>query len=221
MPNSNFLSFFIFFHYFLLHVHDKHSETSSETLPANVAIPLHSLCEELGLISTLSEPACDTSNWIGNPHNIDEMRLVCDIFGAEEASYRWFHLITTLCEARFIPTVQAIWDMQNSVKNPENEKSVENFKSSLEKISKSLEGISDAMSRMKDHCKPDVFYHKIRPYLSGWKGNPALPKGLFFEGVESNLKRNGVVGKWVHHPGGSAGQSCILQGGFNKMAYLG
>ena len=40
-------------------------------------------------------------------------------------------------------------------------------------------------------CDPTLFYHRLRPLLSGWKDNPALPEvtnsSLGFHGVDIHL----------------------------------
>ena len=45
-------------------------------------------------------------------------------------------------------------------------------------------------------------YHQHRPLLSGWKGNPSLPKGLIYQGVSEEP---------IQYSGGSAAQSASLQ----------
>jgi indoleamine 2,3-dioxygenase len=36
---------------------------------------------------------------------------------------------------------------------------------------------------MLEHCDPFIYFHRVRPYIHGWKNNPALPNGLIYEGV--------------------------------------
>ncbi len=36
---------------------------------------------------------------------------------------------------------------------------------------------------MVERCDPYIYYHRVRPYIHGWKGNPALPDGLVYEGM--------------------------------------
>ena len=37
--------------------------------------------------------------------------------------------------------------------------------------------------RMPERCDPYVYFHRVRPYIHGWKDNPALGAGLIYEGV--------------------------------------
>ena len=39
-----------------------------------------------------------------------------------------------------------------------------------------------SIERMNEGCMPFIFYHRIRPFLSGWKSNPTLPNGMVYEG---------------------------------------
>jgi indoleamine 2,3-dioxygenase len=38
------------------------------------------------------------------------------------------------------------------------------------------------LGRMPERCDPYIYYRRVRPYIHGWKGNPALPEGLIYEG---------------------------------------
>jgi indoleamine 2,3-dioxygenase len=37
---------------------------------------------------------------------------------------------------------------------------------------------------MPERCDPYIYYNRVRPYLHGWKGHPAYPNGLIYEGVK-------------------------------------
>ncbi|POA50639.1 indoleamine 2,3-dioxygenase, partial [Pseudomonas sp. GW460-R15] len=34
-----------------------------------------------------------------------------------------------------------------------------------------------------EQCDPYIYFNRIRPYLNGWKNNPAMPDGLIYDGV--------------------------------------
>ena len=40
------------------------------------------------------------------------------------------------------------------------------------------------MNRMPEKCDPFIYYNRVRPYIFGWKNNPATPDGVIYEGVE-------------------------------------
>jgi indoleamine 2,3-dioxygenase len=69
-------------------------------------------------------------------------------------------------------------------------------------ISRGVAGMTAAMRRMSHGCAPETFYHRVRPFLSGCKNNPALPEGLIYG--------NEHGGKPQQFFGGSAAQSSLL-----------
>ena len=40
------------------------------------------------------------------------------------------------------------------------------------------------LRRMPEWCEPFI-YHRVRPYIHGWKNHPDLPEGVIYEGVEA------------------------------------
>ena len=40
------------------------------------------------------------------------------------------------------------------------------------------------MNRMPEKCDPFIYYNRVRPYIFGWKNNPATPDGVIYEGVD-------------------------------------
>ena len=44
--------------------------------------------------------------------------------------------------------------------------------------------INAIFDRMPERCDPYVYFERVRPYIHGWKDNPALPQGIIYEGVE-------------------------------------
>ena len=57
-------------------------------------------------------------------------------------------------------------------------------KSLLEKSLESIKNINSIMNRMPEKCDPFIYYNRVRPYIFGWKNNPATPEGVIYEGVE-------------------------------------
>ena len=41
------------------------------------------------------------------------------------------------------------------------------------------------MNRMPEKCDPFIYYNRVRPYIFGWKNNPATPDGVIYEGVDA------------------------------------
>ena len=72
----------------------------------------------------------------------------------------------------------------------------------LKVINQSVSDMVTSLKKMNQGCMPFIFYHRIRPFLSGWKSNPSLPDGIVYEGVKG--------GERQFYYGGSAAQSPLL-----------
>ena len=72
----------------------------------------------------------------------------------------------------------------------------------LATITSAIGEMREELAQLHEGCRPATFYHQHRPLLSGWKGNPSLPKGLIYQGVSEEP---------VQLSGGSAAQSASLQ----------
>ena len=71
----------------------------------------------------------------------------------------------------------------------------------LRKVEEGIKGMSKSLNNMREGCHPFIFYHRVRPFLSGWKHNPTLPQGIIYEGVNADRQQ---------FYGGSAAQSALL-----------
>jgi indoleamine 2,3-dioxygenase len=40
-----------------------------------------------------------------------------------------------------------------------------------------------SLRRMPERCDPYIYFHRVRPFIHGWKNHPALPDGLVYEGA--------------------------------------
>jgi len=58
-----------------------------------------------------------------------------------------------------------------------------------------------SLNCMREGCHPFIFYHRVRPFLSGWKHNPTLPHGILYKGASNDRQQ---------FYGGSAAQSSLL-----------
>jgi indoleamine 2,3-dioxygenase len=60
------------------------------------------------------------------------------------------------------------------------------------------------LARMPERCDPYVYFHRVRPYIFGWKNNPSLPNGVVYEGVAE------LGGKGMTYRGETGAQSAIV-----------
>ena len=61
----------------------------------------------------------------------------------------------------------------------------------FDKVQRLLSEIADVWAeinaifdRMPERCDPYIYFTRVRPYIHGWKDNPAYPDGIVYEGVE-------------------------------------
>ena len=45
------------------------------------------------------------------------------------------------------------------------------------------DAINAIFDRMVEKCDPYIYFNRVRPYINGWKNNPAMPGGLIYDGV--------------------------------------
>ena len=76
----------------------------------------------------------------------------------------------------------------------------------LHQTTQTITHLGHLLDRMDDHCNPQTFYHRIRPFLAGSRNMAAagLPRGVFYDEGEGQ-------GKWRCLRGGSNGQSSLVQ----------
>ena len=91
---------------------------------------------------------------------------------------------------------------KNAFSGPFTEKEVCRYVSNqLTEMCKHINNMNASMNAMKEGCHPFIFYHRVRPFLSAWKHNPAMPNGVLYEGVSSQR---------LQYFGGSAAQSSLI-----------
>ena len=56
----------------------------------------------------------------------------------------------------------------------------------LNEIAEVWTDLKDIFDRMPERCDPYAYFERVRPYIHGWKDNPALPNGVMYEGVKSH-----------------------------------
>lgn len=72
----------------------------------------------------------------------------------------------------------------------------------LTKVSIAIATMKSSIVAMREGCHPFIFFHRVRPFLSGWKHNPTLPDGVIYRGVKNDEPQMFY--------GGSAAQSSLI-----------
>ena len=152
------------------------------TLPANLAIPMVMLADHLGLAPLLPYSGYVLDNWYrldkSGGITLDNIAMYQNFFGGQDEN--WFVSVHVAIEATAGRALQLATEL---VAASESKDAAE-----VERLLIEMNTVWDAMNahfdRMPERCDPYIYYQRVRPYIHGWKNNPAMPDGLIYEGVE-------------------------------------
>ncbi|CAN0057092.1 unnamed protein product, partial [Ascophyllum nodosum] len=194
-----------------------------DTIPRCIAIPLSSLAAAEGIPPLLTHTSLVLHNWHrldpSGPIRTENLACNCRFLGGLDET--WFYISTVEIEARGGGVFGALLQAQHSIAELDSasiggEISFENSRAhydaktvaagrvvleALGVVRRGILSMREALSRMPVGCHPMIFYHRVRPFLSGWKANPTLPNGVLYEGVSWRRKQ---------YYGGSAAQSTLF-----------
>ncbi|KAK0624051.1 Indoleamine 2,3-dioxygenase [Immersiella caudata] len=180
-------------------------KTAAQVLPPPLTLPLLAVSSLLGLPPIATYAAFNLWNF-STTHPDTSFRSLDAVFSQHTFTgtldESWFYSVSIAIEAsgaHVIPTLISALDCASRGDFPSATLALESFISSA----KHLETFLD---RMDEKCDPEVFYHKIRPFLAGSKNmeNAGLPQGVFYDEGEGK-------GEWRQLRGGSNGQSSLIQ----------
>jgi indoleamine 2,3-dioxygenase len=103
--------------------------------------------------------------------------LQCFLGGQDE---EWFILIHIDIEKKAGKALKAIEQAQTAVVAQDAEK----VEAALIKMRAALTAMYKVLGRMPERCDPYIYFHRVRPYIFGWRNNPSLPDGVVYEGVD-------------------------------------
>ncbi|MUM35626.1 hypothetical protein, partial [Mycolicibacterium sp. CBMA 361] len=150
-------------------------------LPAALAQPWHDVALRLGRPPVLSYASYALANWRRvdpeGPVALGNIVLLQNFAGGLDEE--WFVLVHVDIEARAGNALVAIGEAQRAVQHAQAAAA----EIALGTIACALEGMYQTLARMPEHCDPHVYYRRVRPYIHGWKNNPAMPDGLIYEGT--------------------------------------
>lgn len=152
-----------------------------DRIPAVLAKPWYEVAKKLGRPPVLSYESYALDNWQridpSGPIEMGNIALSQNFMaGIDE---EWFVIVHVDIEAKAASALKAIADGRRAVVDGKPEDLLAAFK----EMSCSLSGMYSSLCRMVEYCEPFVYFHRVRPYIHGWKNNPALPNGLIYEGV--------------------------------------
>jgi len=159
------------------------SDNSPATvMPVNLAIPWYEVGKLVGRPPILSYQSYASDNWRrfdkNGPIECGNIGLLqCFLGGQDE---EWFILIHIDIEKKAGKALKAIEEAQLAVLENDAEK----VEAALIKLRTSLAAMYQVLGRMPERCDPYIYFHRVRPYIFGWRNNPSLPDGVVYEGVD-------------------------------------
>ena len=151
-------------------------------LPAGVAVPWSQVARILGRPPVLSYASYILNNWrrLDPKDNIElgNIGVLQNFFGGLDEE--WFILVHVDIEAKAGATLQAAVQAQQSVDRDDTDDLEHQIGTALA----ALQRIYQILLRMPENCDPYIYYHRVRPYIQGWKDNPSLPDGILYEGAD-------------------------------------
>jgi indoleamine 2,3-dioxygenase len=152
-----------------------------DRLPAQIAMPWHAVSTTLGMPPMLTYADWTLHKWFRadalGPIAPGNLALTQNCAGGLDEE--WFVIIHVAIEAAAGPGLAALLPAQQATRN----KDKATLTRCLGAVSSALDVMNGLLDRMRERCDPYVYYHRVRPYMFGWRGNPALPNGLIYEGV--------------------------------------
>jgi indoleamine 2,3-dioxygenase len=153
------------------------------TLPAVLAAHWHKVAESLGRPPVLSYSSYALHNYFrfdpSREIECGNLALIQNFLGGIDEE--WFILIHVEIERKAGPAMAAL----SACLDAAEEADAERLEALLMQVESSLRAMYAALRRMPEWCEPFIYYHRVRPYIHGWKNHPDLPEGVIYEGVEA------------------------------------
>ena len=151
------------------------------SLPEQLAIPWHAVARKLGRPPVLSYASYALNNWrrldVSAPVVTGNIALLQEFLGGIDE--QWFILIHVEIEAKAAPAMAALLPSLAAARDA----NLDQLTNLLEKVGGSIDAIYGTLLRMPEHCDPYIYYHRVRPYIHGWRDHPLIPSGITYKGV--------------------------------------
>ncbi len=148
-------------------------------IPAVLAEPWCAVAECLERPPVLSYASYALHNWYRldprGPIELGNIALLQNFLGGIDEE--WFVLVHVDIEAKAGAALRMLLPGLAAAR----QKRTKDLTLGLGAIVDSLGKICATLKRMPEHCDPYIYYNRVRPYIHGWKNNPALPQGLIYE----------------------------------------
>ena len=148
-----------------------------KVIPKNISKTWYKISQKLDRPPILSYASYALNNWklqdVNKPFDLENIRILQNFLGGMDED--WFIMIHIAIE-------HEAKEILNNLKIYYLDKNED--QSYLENALVSIKKINQIMNSMPEKCDPYIYYNRVRPYIFGWKNNPATPNGVIYEDVE-------------------------------------
>jgi indoleamine 2,3-dioxygenase len=179
---------------FIAHAFVWEGAAPASEIPEQLAAPWCELAKTLGRPPILSYASYALDNWRRfdprGPLTTDNLAILQNFLGGQDED--WFILIHVEIEALAAKALRAALPAAAAARAGD----ASALTAGLEEVASALEGMLASLRRMPERCDPYIYFHRVRPFIHGWKNHPALPSGVVYAGGESSapLQLRGETG---------------------------
>jgi len=146
-----------------------------------LAVPITALAKRIGQQPLLPYSGYVLDNWgridTNGPIDLSNIYMIQNFLAGQDEA--WFVLVHVAIEAR----AGACLTLMKPVIEAAENKDIAKAQTLLEDMAVVWEDLKALFDRMPERCDPYIYFERVRPYIHGWRDNPALPEGLIYEGV--------------------------------------
>lgn len=157
-------------------------DAAPTALPHCLSVPIVALADHLGQQPLLPYSGYVLDNWAeverGRGITLDNIRMIQNFLAGQDEA--WFVLIHVAIEASAGRALALMPEVVEAVTQADAARA----QALLERMAEVWAGINAIFDRMPERCDPYIYFTRVRPYIHGWKDNPALPNGLIYSGVD-------------------------------------
>ena len=151
-----------------------------------MAKPWVKISEMLGRPAVLSYASYCLDNWhkidSDEPVSLDNVALNYNFLGGIDED--WFVTIHVCIEDKAKLAITSALNVALAFE--ENKVNKDLVLKELNNVKESMMEVNHIFRKMPEKCDPYIYYHRVRPYIFGWKNNPDLPEGLIYEDCFDN-----------------------------------
>ncbi len=155
----------------------------ARSIPSNLATAWHGVACRLGRPPMLTYASQVMYNWRRfdrqDPVEVGNLHMMLNFLGGMDEE--WFVTIHVHIEAVAGRALSVLIPGQEAVSRGD----ADTVTRCLEAVTGTLHEMRAVLERMTERCDPNTYYHRVRPYMFGWKNNPELPEGMVYSGVEA------------------------------------